>query len=120
MRDKEAVETERKNISRNLEKQAKAIERLVESEKNLTAQVVSSYLSIFSLLTIYFLLEKMDLEKEVMLCKNALDAQKERMTMLEMDSAEWKIRAEGEKKKAAEVRSFATGRLSRLFTLFRF
>ena len=55
MRDKEAIETERKNISRNLEKQAKAIERLVESEKNLTAQVVSYYLLIFSALTIYSL-----------------------------------------------------------------
>jgi hypothetical protein len=62
----------------------------------------------------------MDLEKEVMLCKKALDAQRERMAMLEMDCAEWKIRAEGEKKKAAEVRFFASGQLSSLFTLFRF
>jgi hypothetical protein len=42
MRDKEAIETERKNLSRNLEKQAKAVERLVETEKNLTNQVVST------------------------------------------------------------------------------
>jgi E3 ubiquitin-protein ligase BRE1 len=41
MRDKEAIETERKNISRNLEKQAKAVERLVETEKNLANQAVS-------------------------------------------------------------------------------
>lgn len=40
MRDKEAIEAERKNISRNLEKQAKAIELLVESERGLSAQVV--------------------------------------------------------------------------------
>lgn len=40
MRDKEAVETERKNLARNLEKQAKAVERLMVSEKSLSAQVV--------------------------------------------------------------------------------
>lgn len=40
MRDKEAIENERKNISRNLEKQTKVLERLQESEKNLTQQVV--------------------------------------------------------------------------------
>ena len=40
MRDKEAVETERKNIARNLEKQAKAVERLMVSERSLSAQVV--------------------------------------------------------------------------------
>lgn len=41
MRDKEAVENERKNLSRNLEKQGKAVERLVESERSLGAQMVS-------------------------------------------------------------------------------
>jgi E3 ubiquitin-protein ligase BRE1 len=41
MRDKEAIENERKNLSRNLEKQAKVVERLVDSEKMLTAQIVS-------------------------------------------------------------------------------
>jgi BRE1 E3 ubiquitin ligase len=41
MRDKEAIEAERKNISRNMEKQAKVIERLADTEKNLLAQVVS-------------------------------------------------------------------------------
>ncbi|KAJ7647129.1 BRE1 E3 ubiquitin ligase-domain-containing protein [Roridomyces roridus] len=41
MRDKEAVENERKNLSRNLEKQGKAVERLVESERGLSAQVLN-------------------------------------------------------------------------------
>lgn len=40
MRDKEALENERKNLTRNLEKQTKVIERLQESEKNLSLQVV--------------------------------------------------------------------------------
>ena len=41
MRDKEAIDIERKNVIRNLEKQAKVIDRLVECEKNLNTQVVS-------------------------------------------------------------------------------
>jgi hypothetical protein len=40
MRAKEAVDVERKAQSRHVEKQAKAIERLVDSERNLIAQVV--------------------------------------------------------------------------------
>jgi hypothetical protein len=47
MQDKEAIEAERKDISRNVEKQAKVIERLTDTERNL-AQVVSicSFLSL--------------------------------------------------------------------------
>jgi E3 ubiquitin-protein ligase BRE1 len=45
MRDKEAIENERKNLSRNLEKQAKMMEKLQESEKGLTQQVVSCPIS---------------------------------------------------------------------------
>ncbi|KAJ6594095.1 BRE1 E3 ubiquitin ligase-domain-containing protein [Mycena capillaripes] len=41
MRDKEAIENERKNLSRNHEKQGKLIERLVETERNLSTQVTS-------------------------------------------------------------------------------
>lgn len=41
MRDKESVETERKNLSRTMEKQAKVIERSVETEKALKKQLVS-------------------------------------------------------------------------------
>ena len=43
MRDKEATETERKKLSLNLEKAAKAIEKLTESEKNLGGRVVSCH-----------------------------------------------------------------------------
>jgi E3 ubiquitin-protein ligase BRE1 len=39
MRDRESVEIERKNAIRNLEKQAKVVERLVDSEKNLQQQI---------------------------------------------------------------------------------
>jgi hypothetical protein len=40
MRTKDAIDVERKAQSRHVEKQAKAIERLVDSERNLIAQVV--------------------------------------------------------------------------------
>lgn len=41
MRDKDAVDAERKKLSLNLEKAAKAIEKLTESEKSLAIRVVS-------------------------------------------------------------------------------
>ena len=41
MRDKESIDTERKRASANLEKAAKAIERLNDMEKNLSSRVVS-------------------------------------------------------------------------------
>jgi len=40
MRDKEAIESERKNLVRNLEKQAKVVERLMASEGSLRDQLV--------------------------------------------------------------------------------
>ncbi|KAG1809354.1 BRE1-domain-containing protein [Suillus subaureus] len=43
MRDRESVEIERKNAIRNLEKQAKVVERLVDSEKNLQQQIVRPF-----------------------------------------------------------------------------
>jgi len=40
MRDKEAIENERKNLVRNLEKQAKVVEKLMASERSLRDQLV--------------------------------------------------------------------------------
>lgn len=40
MRDKEAVENERKNLLRNLEKQAKVVEKLMAAEISLREQLV--------------------------------------------------------------------------------
>lgn len=44
MRLKDAADTERKTLARNLEKQVKVIEKLAESEKSLTYQLVSGQL----------------------------------------------------------------------------
>jgi E3 ubiquitin-protein ligase BRE1 len=40
MRDKEAIEAERKNLARTLEKQGKAVDRFTELEKILETQKV--------------------------------------------------------------------------------
>jgi E3 ubiquitin-protein ligase BRE1 len=41
MRDKEAMEIEKKNLAKSLEKQGKAVEKLVDTEHSLKAQIVS-------------------------------------------------------------------------------
>ncbi|KAF9469928.1 BRE1 E3 ubiquitin ligase-domain-containing protein [Collybia nuda] len=84
MRDKEAIEAERKNLARNLEKQGKLIERLVDTERNLSAQVN-------------------DLEKEVVALRRVSDVEKEKMNQLELDLNHWQARAEGEKQKMGEL-----------------
>lgn len=43
MRDKEGVDLERKNLARNLDKAGKAVDKLSQSEKALTARMVSFY-----------------------------------------------------------------------------
>ncbi|KIM91914.1 hypothetical protein PILCRDRAFT_809908 [Piloderma croceum F 1598] len=86
MRDKEAIENERKNLSRNLEKQAKMIEKLQESEKGLT-QLVGV------------------LEKEVTLWQKGTDELKKKLEGLEFHIIDWQHRAEGERIRASEFRS---------------
>jgi len=88
MRDKEAIETERKNISRNLEKQVKLMERLHESEKSLTQQVTA-------------------LEKEVVLWQKGTDELRKKVEAAEVQGAEWYFRAEGERARLQEIRNFA-------------
>ena len=46
MRDKEAIENERKNLVRNLEKQAKVVEKLMASERSLRDQLVRHFIYI--------------------------------------------------------------------------
>jgi E3 ubiquitin-protein ligase BRE1 len=71
MRAKESVEIERKTQSRHVEKQAKAIERLVDSERNLTAQVG-------------------DLEKEVVQWKRRAESAEFRVEELDRENVELK------------------------------
>ncbi|KAH7929827.1 BRE1-domain-containing protein [Leucogyrophana mollusca] len=88
MREKEAIDSERKNVVRNIEKQAKVIERLVESEKGLNAQVG-------------------DLEKETVVYRKALDDANKKIAALDRELSEWKHRADTEKTRFHDVRSYA-------------
>jgi E3 ubiquitin-protein ligase BRE1 len=45
MRDKDAIENERKNLARTIEKQGKAVDRLTDVEKHYRNQMVSIRLS---------------------------------------------------------------------------
>lgn len=86
MRDKEAVETERKNLSRNMEKQVKVVERLVEVEKNLTNQLNAA-------------------EKEICHLKSVGSTYRDKIDDLTEELSTWIAKVEGEKKRVAEMRS---------------
>lgn len=47
MRDKEAIENERKNLARTLEKQGLVVDRATDLEKSLRMQLVNTYSFIF-------------------------------------------------------------------------
>ncbi|KIL65947.1 hypothetical protein M378DRAFT_449286 [Amanita muscaria Koide BX008] len=91
MRDKEAVDVERKNLSRNLEKQAKLLERLHESERSLRDQVT-------------------DLEKEIMSFRKACALLKRENQKLLMDVDEAKIQAEHVQKEKEAMRASTSQR----------
>ncbi|PSR81178.1 hypothetical protein PHLCEN_2v6513 [Hermanssonia centrifuga] len=84
MRDKEAIETERKNLARTLEKQGKLLERLSEGEKTLIARTS-------------------DLEREVKAWRQAVDKQKECSETLEKEVQQWQKRATGERERCDKL-----------------
>jgi len=49
MRDKDAIENERKNLARTVEKQGKAVDRLTDAEKQYKNQIVSIRFSLIAL-----------------------------------------------------------------------
>ncbi|KAF8638048.1 hypothetical protein AX16_010680 [Volvariella volvacea WC 439] len=84
MRDKEATESERKNLARNNEKQAKAIERMVDAERNLAAQLNSAEKEIAGLRQITDLSKQKidDLEKTLKEAQMRLESEQTRMNEL--------------------------------------
>ncbi|KAH9892516.1 BRE1-domain-containing protein [Cubamyces lactineus] len=86
VRDKEAVDNERKNLVRNLDKAGKALDKLAASEKALNTRIH-------------------DLEKEVSLSRKAVDALKEETRALQADNHEWRTRFYGERKSLEETRT---------------
>ncbi|PCH43601.1 BRE1-domain-containing protein [Wolfiporia cocos MD-104 SS10] len=95
MRDKEASETERKNVARNLEKQAKVVEKLHEAEDSLRAQIGV-------------------LEKELSARRKFAEIQLQRIRELETEHAGCKTQAEGDKKRVDEMRASITEQIKNL------
>ncbi|KAI8993085.1 BRE1-domain-containing protein [Trametes punicea] len=86
MRDKEAVELERKNLARNLEKAGKALEKLGETEKALMTRIHH-------------------LEREVAQWQRTAENQKEQTKTLEADNHDLRARLLGDRKSLEEIRS---------------
>ncbi|KIJ67989.1 hypothetical protein HYDPIDRAFT_83645 [Hydnomerulius pinastri MD-312] len=91
MREKEMGESERKAMTRQLEKQGKAVERASEVEKHLNAQVG-------------------DLEKMNVTSRRAIDNAEKKIRTLESELTKWQAHSEAEKRRVAEARAFATER----------
>ncbi|KAJ6587101.1 BRE1 E3 ubiquitin ligase-domain-containing protein [Mycena vulgaris] len=89
MRDKEAIDNERKNLVRNQEKQGKVVERMVESERNLSAQVMS-------------------LEKDLAYVRRQYEARAAEITGLRRDIRDLKVQHDGELKKNSDCRNIIT------------
>lgn len=102
MRDKEAVEAERKNLARNAEKQAKLIDRLMDTEKNLTNQLVGLPFSGHWLIRVDSAPQSA-LDKESVALKKTVDVHRERITELERDLSHMKARGDAEERRMGEV-----------------
>lgn len=87
MRTKEAVEVERKVAIRNVDKQLKVLEKLTESERNLTNQVGLH-------------------EKEVTVLRTSVRRHQDRVTELEREVAEGLVWLGKEREKTSDVRFF--------------
>ncbi|KIK27953.1 hypothetical protein PISMIDRAFT_147648 [Pisolithus microcarpus 441] len=85
MREKEMGESERKAMVRQLEKQGKAVERALEVEKNLSAQVG-------------------DLEKMSVFSRRTIEESDKKIRMLETEVLKLQYVSEADKKRFTEVR----------------
>ncbi|KAI0675260.1 BRE1-domain-containing protein [Trametes maxima] len=86
VRDKDAVEFERKNLARNLDKAGKALDKLTQSEKHLEGRI-------------------RDLDREVTFFRKTVLQEKDRTTALGYEIQEWQTRFYNERKSAEEIRS---------------
>ncbi|KAF8441651.1 hypothetical protein L210DRAFT_3664886 [Boletus edulis BED1] len=91
MREKEMGESERKAMTRQLEKQGKAVERAAEVEKQLNSHLV-------------------DLEKMNVLNRRAIDNADKRIQTLEADLSKWQALVEAERRRVGEACAFASER----------
>ncbi|KAI6121400.1 hypothetical protein F5141DRAFT_1194147 [Pisolithus sp. B1] len=89
MREKEMGESERKAMARQLEKQGKAVERALEVEKNLSAQVG-------------------DLEKMSVISRRTIEESDKKIRMLEAEVQKLQYVSEADKKRFTEARNYAS------------
>ncbi|KAF8160794.1 BRE1 E3 ubiquitin ligase-domain-containing protein [Crassisporium funariophilum] len=91
MRDKEAIETERKNLARTVEKQGKAVERLTEVEQHLKLQVTG-------------------LEKEIFVTRKSLEAYSVQLVRFQRENSELQAHLEIERRRFNDLKGKFTER----------
>ncbi|KAF8973107.1 BRE1 E3 ubiquitin ligase-domain-containing protein [Flammula alnicola] len=84
MRDKDAIEAERKALARTLEKQGKVVDRLTDAEKQLRNHLLA-------------------LEKENAVLRKLIESLKDKIYRLEKNAPEVAAQLDGEKKKVQEL-----------------
>jgi E3 ubiquitin-protein ligase BRE1 len=97
MRQKEASDNERKNLSRTVEKQTKVVERLTASEAKLQEQIVR--LRRFVLSVRRSLYKQAALEKQEAVFQRSVRTFEARLAEQTRESHEWRTRAENERQR---------------------
>ena len=106
MRDKEAIENERKNLVRNLEKQAKVVERLRASEGSLREQLVRHPIHFAEIFQLNRLQNTRDQSVQVM--QESLDLHVSTIQALVTEKADLETRSKADQRKAEDVRPSTT------------
>lgn len=110
MRDKEAMEIEKKSFLRMLEKQGKAVERLVDTEGSLNAQIVSHYSLLCCQMYSKCIPQKNLLEKETAMQRKMLESLKDNLRQQERVNTELMGRMEVERSRVDSVRTSTSTR----------
>jgi hypothetical protein len=103
MRDKEAVDGERKILARDLERQAKVLEKFMAAEKNLRDQLVCHFPPLVQASHLKHSQNTRDQTVQVM--QEAIDKHLATVQTLLTDKMDCELRYRGEQKKAEDVSS---------------
>jgi len=106
MRDKEAIENERKNLIRNLEKQAKVVERLMASERSLRDQLVRHLTHFVAIFQLKLFQNTRDQSVQVM--QEVIDVHIASIQGLTTEKLDADTRSKADLRKAEDVRSSTT------------
>ena len=105
MREKEAIDNERKLLTKTVEKQGKVIDRFNEIEKQLKSQIVC-----YSAIPHRSELKENQgvLEKESLVQRKYIETLKDRLLRLDKENPELRLQLDEEKKRVHEVRFLST------------